>query len=120
MLPKIIPFYIIIISLSPHSLSNMLSYKAISIIPSIQSFRSEVWGHFHLHKIILVAVIQPIVIRVNAFFAKLGTTDQSPRRHGRGFTRKLELNHSSSTLQVLKNIPNSYVDKYHHSEFLSL
>lgn len=80
MLPKIIPcfFIIIIISPSPHSLSNMLSYEAISIIPSIQSFRSEVWGHFHLHKIILVAVIEPILIRVNAFFAKLGTTDQSP------------------------------------------
>ncbi len=80
----------------------MHSYDAISIIPSIQSLKSGVLGHFQLRKIILVAVMQPILIRVNSFFAILGTTDLSPRRHNCGFTGKLKPNHSSNILRILR------------------
>ncbi|KAI2660791.1 hypothetical protein H4Q32_008457 [Labeo rohita] len=58
-------------------------------------------GHFQLRKIILAAVIQPVLIRVNAIFATLGTTDVFTRRHNCGSTGKLKPNHSLSILRIL-------------------
>lgn len=64
-------------------------------IPSTQSLRSGVWGHFHLCKIILAVVIQLILINGTAFITMLGTTDLQE-----GIDVFPEVTSSSTTLQV--------------------